>query len=204
MKRNFLRAVTVAGAALSLATACNDDTTAPVTAAASSQDAALAQAPYAPGAASSRQLYQVRLAPLNGSSDHGIVKIEIAGGYLVVTVHAEGLDPAQHIPQHIHVNPTCADGGAVLISLNAHLTVAGEAPPVGDDFPVANGAGVVNYQASRPLADLLTAANTYLGTNLASVDELLAWLDLGNRNVHMHASTAPFTPMTCGEVERVN
>ncbi|HET7603303.1 MAG TPA: hypothetical protein VFK36_09835, partial [Gemmatimonadales bacterium] len=64
MKRNFLRAVTVAGAALSLATACNDDTTAPVTAAASSQDAALAQAPYAPGAASSRQLYQVRLAPL--------------------------------------------------------------------------------------------------------------------------------------------
>jgi hypothetical protein len=204
MKCNFLRAGTLAIAALSLSTACNDDTTAPLDTAASSRGAALAQAPYQPGAASSRELYQVRLAPMNGSSDHGIVKLEIAGGYLVVTVHAEGLDPLQHIPQHIHVNPTCANGGAVLISLNAQLTVAGEAPPTGDDFPVANRAGVVNYQASRPLADLLTAANTYLGTNLASVDELLAWLDLGNRNVHMHASTAPFTPMTCGEMERVN
>jgi hypothetical protein len=204
MKRNFLRAVTVAGAALSLATACNDDTTTPLTAATSSQDVALAQAPYEPGAASSRELYQVQLGPMNGSSDHGIVKLEIAGGYLVVTVHAEGLDPSQHTPEHIHVNPTCADGGAVLISLNAHLTVAGEAPPIGDDFPVANGAGVVNFQASRSLADLLTAANTYLGANLASVDELVSWLDLGNRNVHMHASAAPFTPMTCGELERVN
>jgi hypothetical protein len=204
MKRNFLRAVTVAGAALSLATACNDDTTTPLTAAASHGDVALAQAPYAPGAASTRELYQVRLAPMNGSSDHGIVKIEVAGGYLVVTVHAEGLDPLQHIPQHIHVNPTCANGGAVLISLNAHLTVAGEAPPTGDDFPVANRAGVVNYQASRSLADLLTAANTFLGAHVASVDELVSWLDLDNRNVHMHASTAPFTPMTCGEMERVN
>ncbi len=203
MKCNFMRAAALAGAALSLATACND-TTAPADAAATSQTAALAQAPYAPGAAASRQLFQARLAPMNGSSDHGIVKVEIAGGYLVVTVHAEGLDPSQHIPQHIHVNPTCADGGAVLISLNADLTVAGEAPPTGNDFPVANRAGVVNYQASRPLADLLTAANTFLGANVASVDELVNWLNLGSRNVHMHASMAPFTPMTCGEMERVN
>jgi hypothetical protein len=197
MKRNVLHAATLAAAVLLLASGCDDGMVAPQ-AAATSKQPALARAPYQPGSASSRMLYQARLAPMNGSKDHGIVKIEIAGGYLVVSVHAEGLDPLQHIPQHIHVNPTCADGGSVLVSLNAHLTVLNEAPPIGDDFPVANRAGVVNYSASRSLTDLLAAANAYLGGNLSSVDELVDWLDLGNRNVHMHASTAPYTPMTCG------
>ena len=202
MKCHFLRAGALAVAALSLSTACNDTVTTPD---AALSKPALAQAPYASGSAADRELYQVLLAPTGTSTTRGVVKIEIAGGYLVVTAHAEGLDPLQHIPQHIHANATCATPGSPIINLDANLNLPGaEAPPTGDNFPVANGAGVVDYQASRSLSSLLTAVNSAYQLNLASVDELVEWLDLANRNVHMHASAAPFTPMTCGPVERLN
>jgi len=195
-------ALVLLSALVLLAAGCDDGVTAPR--ALPDQGPDLAKVPYEPGAASSRALYQVQLSPMGGTTNHGTVKIEIAGGYLVVSAHAEGLDPLQHIPEHIHVNPTCDNGGTVLISLNAHLSVLNEAPPVGPDFPIANDAGVLNYQASRSLSSLRLAVNANFGTNLASDEDLIAWLDLENRNVHMHASAAPFTPMTCGSVERVN
>ena len=170
--------------------------------------------PGDPGAAADRMLYQVRLGDANGSRSHGVMLIEVVGGHLAVTVHAAGLAPSEHIPQHIHLNPTCSPGGGILVNLDATLTVAGEAPGVGTAYPMSNQAGVVNYYASRPLADMIAPVNanpafdaaiaTMFGRDIATVEELLAFLNLDARNAHMHNFVAPFTPMNCGEVERLN
>ncbi len=166
--------------------------------------------PGGPGAASDRMLYQARLGAMNDFSSHGVVLIEIVGGFFTVTIHAAGHAPGAAIPQHIHVNPTCADGGGVLINLDADLTV-GAAPgmtperlPTVGPFPVSNNGGVVKYHASRPLSELLQAVNTHFGLTLSSVDELLNWLNLEERNVHMHIPSSPFTPVNCGEVHQLN
>ncbi|MEX2281131.1 MAG: hypothetical protein WEE89_01460 [Gemmatimonadota bacterium] len=166
---------------------------------------AFAVKPGDPGAASDRVLYQVRLGATDPFRAQGVVLLEIVGGYLTVTVHAAGLDPNARIPQHIHVNPTCNPGGGVLVNLDANLTVPTEGPGVGAAYPLSNQAGVVNYYASRSLTDLLAAVNTYQGAGLASVDALLTWLNLDNRNVHMHVSSGPpFHVVNCGELERIN
>lgn len=166
--------------------------------------------PGDPGAARDRMLYQVRLGTLGENQSHGIVLIEVVGGHLAVTVHAAGLAPGANIPQHIHVNPTCNPGGGVLLNLDANLTVGApvglppEAPGIGTAYPSSNQAGVVKYYASRPLSELLQAVNTHFRLSLGSVDELLAWLDLEDRNLHMHVPAAPYAPVNCGEVERLN
>jgi hypothetical protein len=160
--------------------------------------------PGAPGDAASGAIYQVRLGAEPGSRSNGVMRIEILGGHIAVTVHAAGLMPGQHIPQHIHLNPTCNPGGGILLNLDANLTVPGEGAGVGAAYPVSNRAGVVNYYASRSLADLLNAVNTYRGTALESVDDLLAWLNLDERNGHMHVAVGPpFPAVNCGEVERI-
>lgn len=161
--------------------------------------------PGDPGAASDRTLFQVRLGAETGFRAQGVVLIEVVGGYLTVSVHASGHEPLSVIPQHIHVNPTCSPGGGILINLDANLTVPGEGPGVGPAYPLSNNGGVVNYYASRSLTDLLAAVNTYLGANLTSVDALLTWLDLDNRNAHMHVPVGPpFPAVNCGEIERLN
>lgn len=166
---------------------------------------ALAQKPGDAGAASERQFYQIRLGAEPGSRSHGIILIEIVGGYLTATVHAAGLMPDLHIPQHIHLNPTCNPGGGILLNLDAGLTVAGEGAGTGSAYPLSNQAGVVNYYAQRSLTDLLAAVNTHRGANLTTVDELLTWLNLDERNGHMHVAVGPpFPAVNCGEVERLN
>ena len=161
--------------------------------------------PGDPGDASDRMLYQVRLGALPGHWSQGVVLIEIVGGYITATVHASGHAPSQVIPQHIHLNPTCNPGGGILLNLDATLTVAGEGPGVGPAYPTSNAGGVVNYYASRSLTDLLAAVNTFQGAGLTSVAALLTWLDLENRNAHMHVHNGPpFPAVNCGEVERIN
>lgn len=161
--------------------------------------------PGDPGAASERMLFQVRLRPEGDSRAVGIMLFELVGGYFTARVHAAGLAPQQRIPQHIHLNPTCNPGGGILINLDESLTVAGEGPGVGEAYPLANAGGVVDYEAKRPLEDLLEAVNTHQGTSLQTVDDLIAWLDLENRNGHMHVAFGPpFPAVNCGEVERIN
>ncbi len=46
--------------------------------------------------------------------------------------------------------------------------------------------------------------NTHFNLTLGSVDELLTWLNLADRNVHMHIPNPPFTPVNCGTVEPIN
>lgn len=157
------------------------------------------------GAGAERRLYQVRLSAEGDSRAVGVMLLEIANGYLTAKVQAAGLDPGQHIPQHIHLNPTCNPGGGILINLDAGLTVAGEGPGVGAAYPLANRGGVVNYEARRALADLRVAANTHLGAAAGTIDDLLEFLDLENRNGHMHVAFGPpFPAVTCGEVDRVH
>jgi hypothetical protein len=145
--------------------------------------------------------FEARLAEINGSSAHGWARVEIVGGNLVVSTHGSGMARDSVTPQHIHSNPTCAVPGGPLINLDRGLTVTGESPSNGPTFPSTNAGGVLNYQVSRSLADLRTAVNTFFGQALTSDAELIAWLDLGNRNIHMHQPLAPFTPVDCGAVD---
>jgi hypothetical protein len=162
--------------------------------------------PGEPGAASDRMLFQVRLKPEGDSRATGVMLFEIVGGYFTARVHAAGLEPLQRIPQHIHVNPTCSPGGGILLNLDENLTVAGEGPGVGAAYPLANGGGVVNYEANRPLTELITAVNTYFpAADVQTVEDLLAFLDLEDRNAHMHVAFGPpFPAVNCGEIERLN
>lgn len=206
MHRPFTRLTRVASAgsvcALSVALACDSDR---VAAPAEPTTPSFVAKPGAPGAASDRLLFMVRLEPLSGSRSRGMLQIEIVGGYITAKLHANGLVPLQNIPQHIHVNPTCNPGGGILLNLDANLTVAGEGPGVGAAYPLSSQAGVVKYYASRSLASLLQAVNTYRGAGLTSVSDLLAWLDLEDRNAHMHVPFGPpFPAVNCGEVEPIN
>ena len=159
-----------------------------------------------PGAASDRMLFQVRLGAEGDSRATGVMLFEIVGGYLTARVHAAGLPPLQRIPQHIHLNPTCSPGGGILLNLDETLSVAGERPGTGAAYPLANAGGVVNYEAQRPLAELITAVNAYFpAADVQSVEDLLAFLDLEDRNGHMHLVPGPpFPAVNCGEVERIN
>lgn len=155
------------------------------------------------GSASDGLLFQAKLAPVSGGPGQGVLLVEITGGRLTAKVRATGLEPLAVIPQHIHVNPTCNPGGGILVNLDADLTVAGEGPGVGNAYPRANAGGVVRYDASRSLANLIDAVNEHQSAGVATVDELLDWLDLENRNMHTHQPVAPFTPVACGPIERI-
>ena len=93
----------------------------------------------------------------------------------------------------------------VLVNLDRNLTVPPESPSTGPEFPEASAAGIVHYEASRPLGELRAAVNAALGLTLATDEALLEWLDLENRNVHMHVAFGPpFPAVNCGALDRVN
>lgn len=165
-----------------------------------------ARMPGAPGAASGRQFYMVKLDPATGSSARGMVHIDVVGGFLRVRIHANGLEPGQNIPQHIHAGSACSPASPPVINLDAGLTLTGvESPGVGPAFPQASADGIINYEASRSLADLRAAWNTANGTSLQTDAELLALLDLDERNIHEHLPLAPtFPPVNCGPIDQVN
>jgi hypothetical protein len=157
--------------------------------------------PGEPGAARDRLFYRVQLDPMGDHTARGMVFVEVVGGYLRVRAHGVGVAANERIPQHIHRNVGCADGGGILINLDENLTVAGEGPGVGAAYPRANAGGVVNYEATRSLEDLRAAVNVWYGQALANDAELLQFLDLENRNVHMHVAFGPPYPaVNCGEL----
>lgn len=181
--RTFIARTAIACAVLAMA-ACSEDS---------------------PTAPSQSMAFQVRLAPAGTFQANGIMRFDIVEGEFRAYVQATGLDPGQRIPQHIHVNPTCNPGGGVLINLDQNLTVAGEGPGVGAAYPMADATGYLVYQARRPLADVMSAVNRFFPTaNVQSVEGLIEFLDLENRNGHMHVAFGPpFPAVNCGEVVRV-
>ena len=160
------------------------------------------KSPVAPGASAA---FQVTLLPSAGSQASGIMRFEIVGGDFTAYVQAVGVEPGQRIPQHIHVNPTCSPGGGVLINLDQNLTVAGEAPGTGAAYPLADSTGYMNYRATRPVAELITAVNKFFpAANVQNVEGLIAFLDLEDRNAHMHVAFGPpFPAVNCGEIDRM-
>ena len=161
--------------------------------------------PGEPGDARDRLFYKVNLQPVGGYGAVGVALVDVVGGMLRVRIHATHIATGANIPQHIHQNPGCNPGGPVMINLDQGLTVQGESPNFGAAFPTANQAGVMNYEATRSLADLRAALNTYAGTTLADDAALLAWLDLENRNIHMHFPVGPpFPAVTCGGMDLMN
>jgi len=141
--------------------------------------------PGEPGAASDRLFYRVQLDPMGDHAARGMVFVEVVGGYLRVRTHGVRV----------------ADGGGILINLDENLTVAGEGPGVGAAYPLANEGGVLNYEATRSLEDLRAAVNQWYVQTLETDAELLDFLDLENRNVHMHVAFGPPYPaVNCGEL----
>lgn len=155
------------------------------------------------GQGSAGMLFQARLAPPSGGQGHGMLLLQISGGQLSAKVRATGLEPLAVIPQHLHLNPSCAVGGGILLNLDAGLTVPGEGPSTGPAYPTANSGGAVQYDATRSLADLIDAVNLHQSAGVSTVEELLAWLNLEERNMHTHQPVAPFTPVACGPIDRI-
>lgn len=150
------------------------------------------------------RFYKATLVPTDTTRTEGAAFIDVVGGDLRVRVHATGVEPGQHIPQHLHANRGCDPGGPVLLNLDAGLTVPGEAAGTGAAFPLASRAGVIDYEATRPLDELRSAIVTWGGPGLADTDELLQYLDLEDRNVHLHVAFGPpFPAVTCGGVEPI-
>lgn len=203
--RSLLYPLSVALLLPAVAISCAGDTpTTPETAQVAAPE--FSRMPGAPGAASDRQFYMVQLAPVPGHDARGMVHIDVVGGFLRVRIHANGLQPGEHIPQHIHAGDACSPASPPIINLDAGLTLTGvEAPGTGDAFPVASESGVINYEATRSLADLRAAWNLAHGTSLQTDEELLALLDLENRNIHEHVAFGPpFPAVNCGPMDRVN
>ncbi len=163
------------------------------------------------------QIYEADLMPLNNSGVTGTARFMVVNGELQVRVHAKGLTPNMVHPQHIHgfgvptmkdavCPPMSAAGpdqlltleegfpfyGAVLVPLDSNL----EAPMPGS-FPMANRAGVLNYNQMTSLPIMTT-----MGSATASM------LDLEQRAVVLHGMFVDGTyvatlPVACGEIRQV-
>ena len=205
MHPKIIGAATLAAlAALPVIAACGADIptdSGAVTLGAPMNAAVSAGMPGEPGAASDRLFYRVQLDPMGDHAARGMVFVEVVGGYLRVRTHGVRVAAGERIPQHIHRNVGCADGGGILINLDENLTVAGEGAGVGAAYPLANEGGVLNYEATRSLEDLRAAVNQWYVQTLETDAELLDFLDLENRNVHMHVAFGPPYPaVNCGEL----
>lgn len=180
-----------------LAAACEqpESPTAAADALLSASDAAL-QSPQANRAPQAdREFYVARVGPAGDTRVRGTAQFQIVGDWFTAKVRVTGLVPGERVPQHIHVNATCAGPGPPLINLDEDLTVDGEGPIAGEAFPRANRAGVLQYDARRSLADLDAALQTHAGIGLDD-------LDLDERNVNFHEPALPV--LGCGEIVRIN
>jgi hypothetical protein len=144
--------------------------------------------------AADRYLFQAQIEPVGDTRVRGILQIRIEDGYFRAKVRATGLASGATVPQHIHVNDTCGAAGGILIAFDDQLRVPGEEgfAAGGPNYPTANRGGVLQYEAERPLADLLAA----LG-----VDNLYA-LNLGDRVFNVHQPALPV--IGCGEIRWIN
>ena len=154
---------------------------------------------------SALRFYKATLEPAGETRVEGAAFIDVVGGDLRVRVHATGIGPGEHVPQHIHLNRGCDPAGPVLLNLDAGLTVPGEGLGTGDAFPAANRSGVIDYEATRPLDELRSALVTRGGPSLHDTEALLAYLDLEDRNIHLHVAYGPpFPAVACGGVEQIH
>jgi len=145
-----------------------------------------------PVAENDAQVFEAELDEIEGSGVTGTATIIVAGERIEARVMAHGLNPDQRVPQHVHMNATCAEPGGIVLNLDTNLTHATEAAPRGDHYPRAGDDGMLDYQASRSLEDLREAAREHQGLSIEQ-------LDLGNRVVNLHGPD--MMPIACGALE---
>jgi Cu/Zn superoxide dismutase len=135
------------------------------------------------------EVYEAQLQEVDGSGVTGTATIVVDGDDLRVTVRVTGLNPDTEVPLHIHTNASCDPAGGILLNLDRTLTMASEAAPRGEHYASTDGDGVLEYEVTRSLDDLRSAAEEHGDT---AIDQL----DLGNRVVNVHA--ADMRPVACG------
>jgi hypothetical protein len=141
------------------------------------------------------QRFEATLAPVGASGVTGSANIELGELSFSVEVGADGLEPGTRISQHINTWWDCTTIGRVLVNLDTLLTVPGEGPPRGDDYPLVDEQGRISYRATRPVAELSEALHAYRGM-------LLIELDLGNRTIYLRDDG--HRPIACGELSAVD
>lgn len=141
------------------------------------------------------QRFEAALAPVGASGVTGTANIELDESNFSVEVSAVGLEPGTRISQHLNTWWDCTTIGRVLVNLDTLLTVPGEGPPRGDDYPLVDEQGRVSYRATRPVAELAEALHSYRGM-------LFVELDLDNRTIYLRDDG--HRPIACGELSAVD
>lgn len=136
--------------------------------------------------------FEAVLAPVGPSGVTGTAAVALDDATVQVTVTASGLEPGTRISQHVNTWWDCTTIGRVLVNLDTLLTVPGEGPPRGDDYPRVDEQGGLAYQATRSVAELTEALHTYRGM-------LFEELDLENRTIFIRDDA--HRPIACGELE---
>jgi hypothetical protein len=109
------------------------------------------------------EAYHAELTPMAGSGVAGVATVEVGRTEVRVTVSATGLEPGASVPQHVHSWDVCDREGRTVLNLDSGLTSPGEGEVRGPAYPLADGAGQVDYAASRPIAELAAALYEHRG-----------------------------------------
>jgi hypothetical protein len=166
-------------------------------------------------------VYVSNLQPLNDSGVTGDVDLleDFDNDVFSVSVEAAGMAENTLHPQHIHATSACpdasadanADGfvdvveglpayGAILIPLDGDLSE--QAPGMPEGYPVADGAGIVDYSANTGLSEMI--GNLQAADPDAPLTGLDGDLALTTRTVVLHgiaetsSTTLPDTVQSVG------
>jgi hypothetical protein len=133
--------------------------------------------------------FETELRPVGASSVTGRVVIDVDEHRFGVQVVASGLEPGTRISQHLNTWWDCERIGRVLVNLDTLLTVPGEGPPRGDDYPLVDEDGTLSYTATRPVTELADALHSFRGMSFSDID-------LENRTVYLRDDG--HRPIACG------
>lgn len=154
--------------------------------------AVLGGCPADPGPeAEPAEVFEATLYPFGASGVSGTASLALGQSVLRASVSARGLVPGSSVPQHVLSSSDCRALGRSVLNLDAELSAPGEGALWGEYYPHADHAGVLDYEASRPAADLASALGEYRGTTLYE-------LNLGARTVVLYDED--MRPVACGEL----
>jgi hypothetical protein len=112
------------------------------------------------------QLFEAVLQPVGASRVSGTASLELGEQALRATLSARGLAAGASVPQHVLASDNCLAMGRSVLNLDAGLSVPGEAPLWGEDYPRADDDGRLDYEATRPIQALVAALGHYRGMTL--------------------------------------
>jgi hypothetical protein len=140
-------------------------------------------------------LFEAVLQPVGAARVSGTASLELGEQALRATVSARGLTAGASVPQHVLSSDNCLAMGRSVLNLDDGLSVPGEAPRWGEDYPRADADGRLDYQATRPVQALVASLGNYRGMTLHD-------LNLGSRTVVLHDED--MNPVACGDLVRTD